>query len=261
MHNLSYILFGYYFVTLLSYQQNLTVEEQSMIIILFGSFLGTFIYYVKPIERIISFYLRRGKNNKIDYDENPDYTFYVYKTQVLYSPYLQDERVIINGAFFLGLGLLISNGVLSKYSLGNLYLVSVAFAITLFTVGLLEIHDLLDRKLGTLMFFYGFYNRSKRIEELRASLNAKDWIQADRIVADQSYLFDYKDNYDKPISYCPKCLKRVTDDAGKYCINCGSILTTTCPSCKNSLYSQQEGIPRYCPHCGVDLTKPSEASK
>jgi hypothetical protein len=254
--NLSYFLYGYYFITLVSYQVVLTTEEQALIISLFGSFLGALIFYIKPVERLMSSYQKFLRFNKIEFEDYMDASYPVYKNELIYSRFLQDERLKISGAFFLGIGLVLSNGLLLRYNLSNYYYILVFSAVVLTIVGIQDMHILLTKKIPTVTFYYGFYNTSKRINEIKDAMDLKDWIQAERIVADESYLYEQDHSVHlNPVSYCPHCRIRVEAEPGKFCINCGTTLMLTCPHCGNSIISQQEGIPSYCPECGKKLSE------
>src|SRR4030065_2944860 len=94
--NLSYLFLGYYVSSLVTYNLNLSFEQKIVFVVAFGSFAGTLVYYIKPIERAITLYFWLSKGNKTTplepYDE---FCSYVRKSEVLQSSYLQSERTQI----------------------------------------------------------------------------------------------------------------------------------------------------------------------
>ena len=61
LHNLSYLLLGYYISTVVTYTLELPLEQKLLLIGTFGSFIGALVYYIKPIEQVMMGIIRLGK--------------------------------------------------------------------------------------------------------------------------------------------------------------------------------------------------------
>lgn len=258
IHNLSYFVLGYYISTLLSFEANYSISDRIIVITFIGGFLGTLIYYIKPVEKCINLYFRISGNNAIrPPEEIREFSVPIYKTDLLYSKYLSEDRVIINGAIFLGIGLLLSNNFLHEYQLSFLSQYVIVTSILLIIVGLWEIYILIHSHMGPIIFYYTFYNDSDKIKDLSVALETRDWIQAKKTIEDDLLMWDpnlYMDVYGKVVtsSICPKCNKNVDQKAGEYCTECGTLLILNCPSCDALIY-QKNNPPKFCKFCGVDI--------
>ena len=266
IHNLSYFVLGYYLMTLLSFEVDFSLSDRIFLITFFGGFVGTLIYYIKPIEKIITTYFKYTKKNKVMIPEEiKEFSIAVYKSEILFSKYFNDERIKINGAIFLGIGFLLSNSILNEYDLGFLYLYAVVFSLLLFVSGTWEIYFIIKRKMDILVFYYTFYNVSKKISDLSRALEAKDWIQAEKIAEGEWYLWEpdlYIEIFGEPIikSLCPKCSEIREQKAGEYCIECGTKLIEKCSKCNNFI-SYSKGAPKYCSSCGFKFSEIIEKEK
>jgi len=257
IHNLSYVFLGYYLSLLITFDLNLSYEQRIAFIATFGSFVGTLIYYIKPIERTISLYFRLSKKN-VTYPEEPyeELSFPVFRSEILYSRYLQDERTIINGTFFLSVGILTSHKLLESTGLSNLYWYLQIFAVALVCIGIWDIRILIKRKMPILDFLFNYYNVSKNIPVLIRAIESKDWIQAEKITEREPELIDpslYATYYlPKPTKgICLKC-RRIEE--GDYCIECGERIIKTCPACKTAVLRQDDkAYPTFCRYCGKKI--------
>jgi hypothetical protein len=265
IHNVGYILLGFYLASLITFDLNLLLEQKIAFAIAFGSFIGTLVYYIKPIERAISFYFRISKKN-VTYPSEPFEEFQtpVFKSDVLLSNYLQDERAIINGAFFMALGILTSNSYLESINLSHLYWWLQIFTTVLICIGLWEIFTLITKKIPILVFFYNYLNISDNIASLEQAIQTKDWIRAQKIMDREPELTDF----DLYVNYYPqpKAKKGICLTCGEirevpHCTVCGKKVKTHCSHCKGLLIEEgDEIVPKFCRHCGREIKeeKPTE---
>ena len=258
IHNLSYLFLGYYLSFLITYDLNLSLEQKIAFITAFGSFVGTLIYYIKPIERTISLYFRLSKKNET-YPKEPfdEFRTPVYRSEVLFSNFLQDERTIINGAFFLAVGIFTSDRLLESIGLSHLYWYLQIFTIALFCVGVWEVHVLIKRKMPIIVFFYNYYNISKYAPQLEKAIQTKDWIQADKIMEKEPQLMDTEFYYS---FYTPEepekglCFGCGKIREGIYCIECGEKILKNCSKCGRTIVRNDETVcPIYCRYCGTKI--------
>jgi hypothetical protein len=261
INNLSYLLLGYYLSSLPTYYLSLSFEQQVLFIVAFGSFIGTLIYYFKPVERAISLYFILSKKNNV-IPEQPYYeelVYTVHRSEVLLSSYLQDERTRINGAFFLAIGIFTSNKLLATVGLSDWYWWLQILTVLLIIIGLWEVYILIKRKMEPVVYFYNYYNLSKHAELMEKAIKRKDWILADKIMEKEPELSDFgayaniylpeEPNYGVCI-VCNKIRKN------SYCLECGEPVTRKCLKCKNFLVLEGDEIPpKYCRYCGEAITK------
>jgi len=256
IHNLSYLLLGYYLSSLITYGLNLSFEQKIAFVTAFGSFVGTLVYYIKPIERCIVLYFKLKKEN-MTYPSEPfdEFRIPVFRSEVLFSPFLQDERTKINGTFFIDIGILTSNKLLESVGLLHLYWYLQIFTVALVCIGIWEIYTLIKRKMPVLVFFYNYYNISKSIPELMKALKTKDWIQAEKITEKEPELLEPETvlyHVEEPRKgICLKCGKI---REGNYCIECGEKILKTCSKCKGAILTNGEEVhPKYCRYCGTKI--------
>ena len=266
IHNLSYLFLGYYLSSLITYDLNLSLEQKIAFITAFGSFVGTLIYYIKPIERTISLYFRLSKKNET-YPSEPfeELRAPVYRSEVLLSSYLQDERTIINGAFFLAVGIFLSDKLLESIGLSHLYWYFQIFTGVLICVGVWEVYVLMKRKMPIIVFFYNYYNISKYMPQLEKAIKTKDWIQADKIrekepqLEDPEFYYSFYPLIEPEKGLCFGCGKI---REGLYCIECGEKILKACPKCRGRIVRNDETVfPTYCRSCGTKLRKESAPAK
>ena len=258
IHNLSYLSLGYYLSSLITYDLNLSLEQKIAFITAFGSFVGTLIYYIKPIERTISLYFRLSKKNEtfpgLPFEE---LRIPVYRSEVLFSSHLQDERTKINGAFFLAVGIFTSNKLLESIGLSHLYWYLQIFTGALICVGFWEVHVLIRRKMPTVVFLYNYYNISEHIPQLEKAIKTKDWIQADKIIEKEPHLTNfefYPQYFPQKESKRGLCLSCGKIREGAYCIECGEKIMKTCPHCKQNIVRNDETVyPKHCRYCGTKI--------
>ena len=258
IHNLSYLFLGYYLSSLITYDLNLSLEQKIAFITAFGSFVGTLIYYIKPIERTISLYFRLSKKNETFPAEPFDeFRTPVYRSEVLFSSHLQDERTIINGAFFLAVGIFTSNKLLESIGLSHLYWYLQIFTGALICVGVWEVYVLIKRKMPIIVFLYNYYNISKYTPQLEKAIQTKDWIQADKIMEREPHLEDPTFYYYYHTPEEPKkglCLSCGKVREGDYCIECGGKIVKTCSKCERHIVRNDEtACPIYCRYCGTKI--------
>jgi len=260
-------LLGYYIASLIPSIQSLSLEQKILFIATFGSFVGTLLYYVKPIERAISFYFILSKKNETTPDEpyGDELSFIIHKSEILYSSFLQDERTKINGAFFFAFGILTSYGLLQQLGASQLYLWIQIFTAMLLVIGFHEIYLLIKRKMPIVVFYYNYYNISKNIPLLEEAIKRKDWVLADKIREKEPELVDpvfYYNYFGTPGSEVPKmgiCLKCQKIMEGSYCTECGEKLKKKCHKCKNRLVENGVTIPKYCRYCGEEIVTNKKA--
>jgi hypothetical protein len=119
--------------------------------------------------------------------------------------------------------------------------------------------------MGTLVNYYAFYNISKKIPDLSRALEAKDWIQAEKITEDEWMLWDpevYLALFGVTTyrSLCPNCSEIKEQKSGEYCIECGTKLISNCPKCKRRI-SLRKKAHKYCSICGTKLDEVIEEEK
>jgi hypothetical protein len=259
IHNLSYLFLGYYLSYVATFSLNLSFEEKLAFIGAFGSFVGALVYYIKPIERAIALYFRLSKRNITSPEEPYDEESYaVYKSEVLYSGFLREERTIINGAFFMAIGVFFSFGLLGSIGLSYVYPWLQILTGVLILAGAWEIFALITRKMPLVLFFYNYYNLSKNTPLMEKAIRAKDWILADKIKEKDSDLIDPNASFREYIpahGLCPKCLKV---RKGCYCTECGTKLNKRCKCGNEFVEKPEDGYPEYCRHCGFK-TNPEES--
>jgi len=267
IHNLGYFILGYSLTTLFTFKITISVEESIFLITTFGSIIGATFYYIKPIERMITLYFKIFNINEVYVPEVvAEFTTPVYKSEILFSHYMNDERTIINGVFFLSISFLLSDGLLKKYNLSQYYIIAQLISIILILAGLWEIYILIKRKMPNLVFYYNFFNYSKKIDELESALNNKDWIKAQKI-RDQEWHLEDPETYmkifgytSKPLSFCPTCL--TVKKSGGFCIECGHKLIQNCPKCNEGLvYDENQSTPKYCKYCGQKIVKDKQLTE
>jgi len=257
IHNLSYLFLGYYLSSLITYDLILSPEQKIAFVTAFGSFVGTLIFYIRPIERTISLYFRLSKKEKT-FPEPPhdEFKIPVYMSEVLFSSHLQDERTKINGAFFLAVGIFTSNRLLESIGLSHLYWYFQIFTVALVCVGFWEVHVLIKRKMPMVVFLYNYYNISEYTPELEKAIKTKDWIIADKIIEREPNLTDFGFYHaymgeESKLGLCPSCGKISDAD---YCIECGKKTTHNCPKCRRLLVRNGETVcPKYCRYCGTKI--------
>ena len=262
IHNLSYIFLGYYLSFYFAYDLNLPIEQKILLTTFLGGFIGTLVYYIKPIERVMSLYFRLSKKNVTHPSEIfNEWKSPVYKTEILFSKYLDDDRTIINGAFFLAIGVFTSNKLLGTIiELSQVYLVfQIIIGIALICAGTWNIYVLVTEKLPILIFFYNNIGISKYSQQLEREIQLKDWIKAKKIIDQEPELVDwetytsvmYRGHQNPERGVCITCNK-IRDTL--FCIECGHEVIKECPTCKSVLVNKQDKIcPKYCHKCGSKI--------
>jgi hypothetical protein len=262
LHNLSYLLLGYYLSSALTYSLDLSIEQRILVITALGSFIGALVYYIKPIEQILSTAIRIRKKNEVwPPAPNDEFSTVTRKTDVLMSSYLADERTKINGAFFLALGIISSYTYFAAIGHVDWYYFLQSFTFLLFVIGTYESYVLLDRKLPIVVSFYMFYNISHHTEILKKAIQKKDWIEADKIREKEPDLDNEYGDYLEWIPDYGVCLdcERVMERS--HCKKCGKALLIKCPRCKDVLIREKtEDFPYYCRFCGQKLKEKISSS-
>jgi hypothetical protein len=260
LNNLSYLLFGYYLSSAATYSFSLTLEQKLVFIVAFGSFIGSLIYYLKPIERLISLGYRLAKNNETTpVEPNDEFCYSIKRSEIVFSAFLQDDRMIINGAFFFGISLLLSGGLLSTIDMADFYLWLQVLTATLFALGIWESYTFVKRKMPIVVYYYNNYNLSKYVDSLEKAISRKDWVLADKIMEKEPDLSDPYAGYDENVTLYSKygvCTNCQAIRLGYYCIKCGQLLTKNCPKCKNILIGDETElsvVPVYCKSCGKKI--------
>ncbi|MCW4048615.1 MAG: DUF2321 domain-containing protein [Candidatus Bathyarchaeota archaeon] len=208
---------------------------------------------------ISTYYRLTGKNKFIPDAPYDEFKTPIFKSDLLYSRFLYEDRAIINGAIFLAVGMFLSKELLQQYQLGYLYFYFILGGIIILMVGIWEIIQLIKVKMDLLVFSYGFYNLSKKIPELSKALEIKDWNQAKKITEDEWDLWDpilYANLFSTPVkqkSLCPKCSEIREGKTDEFCIICGTSLINRCPHCNDYLITTKKPIPVHCKKCGKKL--------
>ena len=258
-NNLSYLILGYYLSSVFTYNRNLSLDQQAVFIIAFGSLIGTLIYYIKPVERAIKLYFMISGKNK-SYPEqlwSQDVEAPVFKSDVMLSSYLQDDRTIINGAFFLAVGIVLSHALLQSAGISEIYPEIVVLAGILICIGIWECYILVSKKIPVVLFFYNYYDISKNIPALQNAIERKDWIEAEKIMEKEPELLAPEImNYQKLEEIFPKgvCTKCQAIRVGNYCPECGEKIITECKNCKLDLIGKKDKLfPKFCKKCGEKI--------
>lgn len=169
MHNLAYLLFGYAIAsTVISVTQTESLSDYILLIGITGGFVGTFMFYIKPIEKLLLIILRLRLNlKKIPFD----------------SPFLIETKGKIIGGIYFSLicFIIISNPNLRKLILENPWLPAfLAMACSIiFCISLYEALKL-PKKIEIVNYYYNHITDeiSVVIALLKGALERGDWIEA-----------------------------------------------------------------------------------
>jgi hypothetical protein len=256
IHNLSYLLLGYYLSSVATFGLDLSFEQKLVFIGSFGSFIGALVYYIKPIERAMSLYFRLSKKNctspNAPYDEE---CYAVYKSDVLFSSFLREERTIINGAFFMAIGLATSYWLLNSIGLSNYYPWLQIITLVLICAGAWEVRILMTTKMPLVLYFYNYYNLSKNIPQLEKAIRSKDWIMAIKIKENDPEFNDPDYSYKEYIPLFGLCTKCQKPRKGVYCIECGTKIEKNCKCGNRLVESIDDTYPKFCIYCGKPTAK------
>lgn len=174
VHNLAYIIFGYVFASALVSTSHIeSLSDYLLLVGLMGGFIGTFLFYIKPVERLLSIILGRPGS--------------------LSSPFITEMKgKIIGGTYFsLSLFIISFNPNLRKLILGYPWLQPslLVAAIVVFLINLYDARKLPDR-VRVIDAYYRYVgevlnplHRSVAISveslgSFKAALARGDWLEA-----------------------------------------------------------------------------------
>lgn len=180
IHNLVYVIFGYVVASaVVPTTQVENLSDYLLLVSLVGGFIGTFLFYIKPVESILSLVASRRE--------------YISQT-VLTSPFLIETKgKIISGIYFFMLcHITVWNPNLSNLIWENLLLPAFLITISLIVlyVSRREV-SLLYLRVFSVEYYYRLVSRkpdhmteAKRnlvLGQLKAALERGDWIESWRI--------------------------------------------------------------------------------
>jgi hypothetical protein len=183
-YTLSYILFSYAVIfSLISLESSGNDAIAYFIIVaIVGGFFGTFLFLLKPIEKIMFYYFNWRYKNK----------FYSLGW-AFYSPYLTEAKgQVIGGLFFsLTCFMALVNSNFNMLTKENTFIIQIGLIImgSIICISSLRKFNRLKRKIQVLSLYYKEVGEpdSARdsntiyptlIEDLRHALNRKDWDEA-----------------------------------------------------------------------------------
>ena len=248
--NITFVVFGYVLASYLISPLDLLFEQKLSSLLILGGVLGTFLYYLYPIERILALYLRIRKFDKIVFSSSADKSFAYDKTEILSSPLLREDIAKITGAFFFSISLLLSERLLNIVQI-NLPLWTLVFsALVILAIGIWETRVFLRQKMDYVMY-YLYFSRFERpvASELLDAIEKKDWPGAHNIINRSLYMGSI---FAQRGGICFKCKTIQTD--GPYCSACGTLLISYCNECKSPIVREgAKEVPVYCLTCGKEL--------
>jgi hypothetical protein len=255
--NVTYFFFGYVLALFWLNPISLDYNEKISAVLILGSAIGTFVYYVNPTELVMSFYLRIRKFNIKNfgkflspYDKEIKYN----KTELLRSPLLKEDLTLITGAFLFAISILLSGRLLEIVGIHVPFYVFILLSLIMFAIGTKETRIFLRRKLDAVMYFYYYRGYENSVaDELLASIEKRDWVGADNIVfraMDKGSMFGQKGGI------CTNCNGAVRRE-GPFCSECGVALKVVCGKCGYPVLKEgQTCSPKYCAICGNEIFVP-----
>lgn len=227
-----------------------------------GGLLGTFLFLVKPIDRLliqIHMIMNATEMGRKYLLLNP-----------LNSPLLAEEKAKINAAIFFSLSALLSGPMLSRIHLSFPLYIQVLGAIPTLAVAVWESRVLLKKKVWFVGAHYYLYRTGKTASafEIASAIERKDWDKVNAILPHAVRLSSIEtrveidalepaDDLTRALTtegFCPSCSYKCLFMTAKFCPRCGKKLMGRCPSCQIDLTRLAlEEVPRFCPRCGVDL--------
>jgi len=252
--NFTFVVFGYVLSSYLISPLDIIFEQKISSVLILGAALGTFLYYLNPVERGIAFYLLIRGFDKMTFESEFGALNYS-RTEALNSPLLKEELAKITGAVFLFVSLLLSGNLLLLVNISLPLWILIALALPILSIAVWETRVLLREKMDYILWYYYFviFERPFASEILKA-IEAKDWIGAHNIV---NRILMKRSIYVASGGVCPKCEKILPP--ASFCTECGTPLVTYCSECKAAIV--REGttkVPVYCYRCGKKLKYPKD---
>jgi len=250
--NLVYVIFGYFLASFIISPLELSFEQKLSLVVIAGGIFGTFLFYIKPVERFILLLLVLSRTNKMEFYSEPGRKIVYKKTILFNSPMLAEERARINGAFFFSVSILLSGRLLELISLYIPFEVLAIISALMMFIAVWEGFDLVKEKIPALRWYYFFsYSGRPFTEDLRNSIERKDWIEVHEIISKDLQTGSI---YATAGSLCLIC-KTIVESNGMYCPKCGQKLLTHCKSCHAALVVEEtKEFPNYCLRCGKPVT-------
>lgn len=252
--NLVYMIFGYFLASsIISTSSELSFDQNLVIIALSGGIFGTFLFYAKPVERVLLFLLilREGGTEMTSLGGSTGSEFTLSTRESFSSPLLAEEKAKINGAFFFSLSILLSDPLLERANIHQPFIILLVFASIMMIIAIWEGITLVRDKLPSVTAYYNFCRFGRTgVEELRRAIKGKDWPRARGIMAR---------SFDKELAYafydglCVKCRKIF--ERANFCPDCGEKLLTHCKKCHETIAIKgMKKFPKYCMVCGSSIS-------
>ena len=254
--NITFLIFGYVLASYIVSSIELVFEQQVPAVIVAGGVFSSFLYYIKPVDRLIILFLY------IRSYESP---------LVFSSPLLAEERAKINGAVFFSLSLLLASRLLSLINLYVPFQILIALSIVMIAVALWESWVAIRLRMPIVISYLRLQQRGEISEELAKAVENKNWELA------HQFLWKMKRRkFDAPLrtigdnvllgsfskgGFCYDCGFITKRERAQYCSKCGKPLITHCKYCydrgyiRHSLAEKTEEIPKFCDYCGKPFIK------
>lgn len=255
--NLIYVTFGYVLASYIVSPLNLIFEQKLSSAIIVGGVFGAFLFYSKPIDRLIKLLLRVSSKDIVSIKSGSGQTIAHRKSDLLSSPVMAQERARINGAFFFSLSILLSDRLLRLINIYLPFEVLAFFAILMMIIAIWEVHVVVNVKLDILPWYYIYSRLGEMTNELRDAINIGDWTLAHDIINRQLHAGSI---YASAWGICPRCASIVK--IGRFCPECGEELVVDCKKCHASLVKEgMKDIPKYCIQCGSPIEFQKDGDK
>lgn len=282
--NVVFLIFGYVLASYIISSIELVFEQQVPAVIVAGGVFSTFLYYVKPVDRLIKFYLLIRRRR--------------FSAAYFGSPLLAEERAKINGAVFFSLSLLLASRLLSLINLYVPFELLLGLSVLMMIVALWETAHVIMKLIPIIRDYYVAHESGLITDRIVKAVENKNWDLAIRLFSnlkarahvdlpqDYSSIEDWlssreidgrgteitwddiKKFQDRTAltsrgGFCSnsKCRFIVRRKGAKYCPKCGAVLITHCKSCyeehvivRHVLTEKMEEIPEFCDYCGKRLS-------
>ena len=231
------------------YPIDIIFEQKISSLLILGGVLGTFLYYLNPVERVLAFYLHIRKLDTWEFITS-SVTYTYSKTKILQSPLLKEDLTRITGAFFFFISLLLSERLLSIVNINLPFWILVVSAVVILVIGIWETRVVLKEKMNYVIYYYFFVRFGRPFtSELLNAIEKKDWTGAHSII---NRVLLEGSIYAARGGVCSKCKTIVTE--GSFCTECGMRLVSYCSECKASIVREGTAtVPKYCFNCGKVL--------
>jgi hypothetical protein len=257
--NISYYFFGFALASVIIQATALSFNEKLSFILILGSAVGTFVYYVKPVERVMSVYLWIRDLNMVNFGKSFSATNKELKFDrrtLLGSPLLKEDLALVTGAYLFAVSIIFSIWLQGLVNLSIPAWIFVAISLVMWVVAIWETRLFLRQKVDCVLY-YQYFKRFERpaAKEILDAIVNKDWVGALNIISRTS---DRGSVFALQGGFCINCGGILRRD-GPYCYNCGKPLIASCTHCRASIV--REGIekaPTFCFNCGKSLLETNE---